>query len=366
MAYQQIPGKGILAPAPPLAFGNFSPNSALIDATGEKVAMMGRVFWQGRSGTKDIRKVGFRFGTVTKTGGSGLTVSLQDVDAANGPPMQPDGTPDETVAVANSDSDFATNTWYQTGNLSADRTVAFGELLAVVVEYDGSGRQGSDAVNITSLAQTSGPYIESGVSLYTSSWAQVGFGAPLILEFSDGTFGTLEGAFPVSTWNTPAFHVNSNPDEYGNQFVLPFACKVDGAWAQINIAGASADFEVILYENTTPLVTLTVDANMIPGTGVTRYAYFQFPLEVELEAGTPYIIALRPTTTGNMTVSTFNVNANGHFQAHDLGDTCYLVTRTNQGAWSESNTRRLLAGIRISSLDDGAGGGSSFAMVMEG
>jgi hypothetical protein len=120
-------------------------NSLLIDATGEKIAFIGR-FWNKDRATKNITKVGFCFGAVTKAGGSGLTVSLQNVNLGAGPPFRPDEIQDQTVAIANGDAAFATNTWYQTAALSTNRTVAFGELLAVVIEYNGAGRLGSDSV----------------------------------------------------------------------------------------------------------------------------------------------------------------------------------------------------------------------------
>src|SRR5262245_9299830 len=136
MAFVQVPGNGLWIPSPSLPY-SFAAAPALstlllIDATGEEAAFCGRVFFPVRSGTKDVRKVGFRFGAVTKAGGSALTVSLQDVNLGTGPTMQPDETQDQTVAVANADAGFTSNAWYQTGALSADRTVALGELLAVV------------------------------------------------------------------------------------------------------------------------------------------------------------------------------------------------------------------------------------------
>jgi len=123
----------------------------LIDATGEMAAFCGRVWFSARSGTKNLSRVGFRFGAVTKSGGSGLTVSLQDVTLSAGPPMQPDGTQDQTVAIANGNASFASNTWIRTGTFSASRTVTYGDLLAVNVEYDGGGRTNPDSVIVNTI-----------------------------------------------------------------------------------------------------------------------------------------------------------------------------------------------------------------------
>ena len=113
-----------------ISLSNFSQGNGTIDLTGEKYGWTGTVWWKDRSVTsRDIRRARFLFGTVTKASGSALTFSLQNFDLANGPPGRPDGTQDQTVAIANADAGFASNTYYTTGNLSADRTVAFGEQL---------------------------------------------------------------------------------------------------------------------------------------------------------------------------------------------------------------------------------------------
>lgn len=104
------------------------PSSALsitadtIDATGEKATIIGQVsFPPGTSGPKDIRKLQFRFSGVTKAGGSGLTASVQALSTSAGPQAQPDGTPLATVAIANGNAAFASNSWLTTGNLSVER-----------------------------------------------------------------------------------------------------------------------------------------------------------------------------------------------------------------------------------------------------
>src|SRR5687768_5910779 len=87
-----------------------------IDATGEKQAWCGPVWFQERTGSKQIVRVGFRLATVVKAGGSGLTVSLQNVNTAPAAlnTLQPDETQDQTVAIANGDAGFTSNVWYRT------------------------------------------------------------------------------------------------------------------------------------------------------------------------------------------------------------------------------------------------------------
>lgn len=135
----------MLYPAPPRwpAISSFTTTGLLIDATGEKAAFIGRV-----TKTGNIRKAHFWISALTKAGGSAWTASLQDVDLANGPPMRPDGTQDQTAAVSNASAAVG---WYTTPAFSTDRAVTRGDRLAFVLEFDGSGRLGADSLTLGGL-----------------------------------------------------------------------------------------------------------------------------------------------------------------------------------------------------------------------
>lgn len=340
--------------------------SSVIDATGEKVAWTGPV-WNAARATKSVRKVHFLFGTVTKAGGSGLTVSLQDVSTAAGPPTQPDETQDQTVAIANADAGFVTDAWYTTGNLSADRSVAFGEMLAVVVEYDGSGRLGADVVNFRNLTNvvTNGRFSRGGFALKTASWALVDVINNVILEFSDGTFGTLGSPIIGSTWPASAigsttFNSGSAADELALEFTVPVECKCDGAWFVLQ-ANVGTDFDVVLYEGTTAKATVSCDANQINSTAVYRPFFVAWP-EVTLSTGQTYRLAIKPGA-GNVIIQYFDVAAAGHFNAHMGGTSWAYTDRVDGGAWAApTTTRRPFMGITLSALHDGAGGSGGMLM----
>lgn len=372
MPFQRIPGQGLYIPAPPaITFGPivFSPTAAA--ATGAKIAHMGRVFYQDRtSATKDITKIGFCFGAVTKAGGSALTVSLQDVSLTSGPPLIPDETQDQTVAIANANASFLANTWLQTAALSANRTVALGDRLAVVWEYDGGGRLGSDTFTHRLLSGQNGPHDGNlATRSAAGTWTAASNPSSVILEFTDGSFGTLLGGWPNSNISSIAFNSGTvAADEYALEFSLPFPCKMDGAWAYL-FAAASADFSVVLYDGTTAMTngTVTFDPNNLASNSAARLLEIQFPAEIQLDANHTYRLAFKPTTTNNMTLFFFDVNDVNHFQAHAGGTSWRQVDRVDAGAWGTANSnagkRRPFAGIRISSLDDATGTGSTFAAV---
>lgn len=332
--------------------------SALIDATGEKIAMIGPV-WNKDRATKSITKVGVSFGAVTKAGGSGLTLSLQNVDAANSP-LQPDGTQDQTVAIAA--ADVTANSFLMTNALSASRSVAFGEMLAVVVEFDGGGRLGADSfVLLQTTASGNIPGTNTAVALFTASWAEVGTVPNVLLEFTDGTFGTFLGGFPTSDIVTIGqFGQTSAVDEYALRFQVPFTCKVDGLWMHMRTVANTADFEAVLYNGTTALATVSHDANQSTNSSGLRMFRACFG-EITLSPGNTYYLALKPVNgaSSGILFNYFDVAHNDHLQAHPaLGDSreWYLASRADLGAWSTTTTRRPQFGLHLSAIDDGSGG----------
>ena len=373
MAQVSVPGGGLWLPGmlPIIVNPPATSNAAFgpIDAAGEKLAMVGRVWLPAHSGSKDIRRVGFRFGTVVKAGGSGLTISLQDVDLINGPPVRPDGVQDQTVAVANGDATFDTGLWHRSGALNADRNVTHGDRLAVVVEYDGGGRLGADTVSLSTLQAVNSVTVsplETACVLFTAAWAILGtVQIPiLVLEMSDGTFGTLEGCFPCTTINTHTFNVGTLvADEYALVVTPVWPCKIDGLWG---IAGpvAGADFEQILYDGVVALQTVSVDANAIIVAG-SRLSIAPIA-ETALVVGTTYYVGFRPTTANNISVYSFDVFDANHLTCHPAGIGWTFTTRLNLGAWAAPTaTRRLFAGVRMSSFDDGAGGGGGNIFIVQ-
>ena len=367
MTQTQIPGRGLYLPEMPQWTLSATFNSScLIDATGEKIAFCGPM-WRKSHTSGNINKVGFLPGTVVSAGGSGIRVSLQDVSLTAGP-MQPDETQDQTVDFLL--SALTSNTWYHTAALSASRTVAFGELLAVVVEFDGGGRLGSDSLILKNLAVASSASNQSVVNLKTGgSWTIQSCLNNVILEFDDGTFGTMDDGFPVSNLNTLSYKQDTAvADEHALEFQVPVPCKVDGFWAVVVPSSTAADFDVILYDGTTPMTSgsLSVDAHSVGvASGSMRRMARPFGAEITLAANTTYRLAFKPTqTTANIVLAYFDVNAANHLQAHGGGTTFCLASRIDSGAWAAPvTTRRPFAGIRVSSMDDASGGSGNSPLV---
>lgn len=346
------------------AFGSSSP----IDATGEKLAFTGRVVWNGGTAgaTKDISRVGFRFGAVTKAGGSALTVSLQDVATGAGPAMQPDGTQDQTVAIANADASFASNTWIRTGTLSANRTVTYGDLVAVVIEFDGGGRLGADSVIVTGLGLGGVTSLGHGLATtHTTDGTTWATNQPLVpnvvLEFSGGDFGTLFGAFPVSAISTVAYNSGTGgADEYALEFSFPGPVKIAGIGGVWQHASASADADCVCYDGTSAMSNGTVTAYGDHASAVTTgdSAYEPFPGILSLSAGTTYRLAVKPTSANSVTLYYFDVADANHFTCHTGGTGWCLTSRVDAGSWASATaTRRPFLWPYVCAIDDGASAG---------
>lgn len=371
MAIIQFNGPGILIPPPPPVDLNASSTTlALADGltmndTSDRIAFIGRVNIPGSSGSKAVRKVHFRTGSsLVKAGASAVRISLQDVDLANGPPIQPDGTVDQSYTIANTNTEagWSANSWFTTGNFSADRTVNHGDLLAVVFEF--TTRNGSDTVTLSGLQciPETGPQHQSAVvSRSGGTWSVESTLPNVLLEFSDGTFGRLGDSFHTSGLSALSFDSGTGTaDEYGLEFQLPFDFEVDGFYALVSTQTGS-NFEMLLYSGTTALATVTVDANATLHATNQNWIFRSFAKQT-LSANTTYRIAVRPTTTNNIVLQCFNVSANGHFGAHAFGTVGVLAARLNQGSWNAANTtRRPFMGIRLTGVDVTPGGSSGGA-----
>ncbi len=319
-----------------------SVTSSTIDATGEKFAMCGGV-WTPTSGTKSIHKVGFLFGgAITKAGGSVVTLSLQNVDTTVGPPIQPDGTQDQTATISN--ASMVVNTFLLSPALSADRSVTFGENVCVVMEFDGAGRLGSDSITFGSISRNSGsPSTYPNTVLNTGSWATVNRVPIVVFEFSDGSYGTLDGAYVFSLFNsTVAYNSGSATDEYALKFTVPVNGTITGVGVGVTTA-ASADFDIVLYSGTTSLASVSIDYNTWDAL-VSSVGYVPFPA-TSLTTGTTYYISVKPTTANNVTIGGYTVGNNAYLGGLPQGNGFVRSGRVDAGSWSDTTT--VLPNIRF-------------------
>lgn len=359
MSQVSIPGQGLVIPDLRHMGATTIFSSALIDASTEKVAVIGRM-WNKDHANKSVRKVGYRTGAVALNASSTIKTSLQSVDTAN--QFRPTGTilgATNNGFVTEAQGTFSANSWHQTAALGEDVSVNYNDLIAVVIEY-------ANFVSTSSLnySSTTGSEGSEGVTLFTAAWASQSMIANLVLEFSDGTFGCFAPGFPFSNMAQLTYNSGSATDEYGLEFQLPFPATVDGLSFVGGPNASGANFDVVLYSDTTVLQSVSVDPETIRSVSQTTVLTFPIP-EQALAKDTNYIVALKPTTVTDVVLNYWDVNDANHRQCHTFGTTAALRSRVDGGAWAAATTTRIpRMGIRVSGADNGVGGGAGGAIYV--
>lgn len=326
----------------------------VIDADGEMAAVCGQVTFNG-GGSKDIRNIGFQFGTVTKGNGSTLTLSLQNVGAGT---TYPDEGQDETVSIANADASFASDTWYLSGNLSADRTVTTGDYVCVVLEFDTF--QAGDSVEVDHVT---GETRTARVGLKSGTWAVQSARSPLLLlKFSDGTYGNIQGASPFTSLSSVSYDTADDPDEYANVYNFPVGVKVTGVMAHHPYIAAADPIYYKIYQGT----DLVTNATCTFALAFYTQNYIKtciFPAEITLVASTDYHFTATPSD-GTNPIGLFQLTtADAGYLTAIPGGTDVLKgtsSRVDGGAWgATSTTTRFIIIPVVSAWGDSGGGETS-------
>ena len=336
--------------------------AATLDAAGESVSIIGRVVLEGGSGSKTISSAGGKIiwrngGATFANAGTTLRIGINDVVVTTG---LEDGTHDVYADLVGGTDTITSNTAYNTAMETGTKTIAHGDIVAVVFEM--TARGGADSVIINGLM---GSYLfpyrtvdtGAGPAKATSALAPM---ATII--FDDGTYGWIEGNFEHSGTNSAnAFGSGSTPDERALIFQVPFKASLKGAEVMLNAVASGDDFEVVLYSDPlgTPTVveTITADPDIIGSTaGLYKVSFTAYTLNIN----TNYAIAVRPTTT-----NTIGLNQMDFLAANDriptmLGTNWSLGTRTDQtGAFTQTTTSIPIINLVIDKFDDGVQTGGS-------
>ncbi len=330
--------------------GNPSFVSAItLDAVSERVICCGYVLWAD-GGTHDLRSVKWLSGGTSLTGTCRMYAAAVDLTA--GPPMRDDGVQVQFVDIVNPASGTAF-----TSTFGSDVTnVATGDewcivFVATVVNAN------SIRVQLMESRGASAQMRGSVTSFLGSVYAAQQAIPTLTLVASDGTLGILTGGVPRLTGSptTVAFNSGSTPDERALTYVPTEPHW--GATAEVMVTTtAGGAFDVVLYEGTTAKATKSFDANTWQSDASVEIVPICFP-DVPFTVGNTYYLAVKPTTTTNVTIYLMPVTS-GDLAAFAKG--YGYATRTDAGAWSAVDATNLpfRFNIGIVADEDGAGGGS--------
>lgn len=360
MAYTAVPG-GLWVPNKRLLHVDVVSTNLLMDATGERVGFFVVV---PKSGTLD------KFECLTNTftqATNGIRFSFQDPDGTG----FPDGTQDQFRDVAS--GSLASNSWIVPGLMTDDgtdtgvkRSVTKGQKLWCVIDFVSFAA--SDAIRIAtgSFETSTSDYAETYAALRAGAgpaWTRQTAAPMMSLKYDDGTYGEILCPGITAITQT-SFNSGSTPDERGLYFSLPMNCKIDAIGMQMAGLASGRTFDVVLYDTdgTTVIETISWDSIYLSTLTGTRLFYFFLTQERTLTANGNYRITLKPTTASNNALVDVTANAAGNLAPYGSGQ---LTTRTDGGAWTQTATRRPLIGVRVSSVDDGSAGSSSYAFLTQ-
>lgn len=377
MTLVAVPGPGLyfpgdLFPFLPSGFGQ------ALDAAGEKLAMIGHVFWDGRPGSAKTfsaaggASISVRTGAVTFANGTtSIDVGIQDVATATGPPVVPDEAFDvQSAALVGGGGAFVASTYTtisMTGG-SGSKSIAHAQLIAVVIDM--TARGGADSVVFNSNGGIPNSLFGRPITMVklAGAWSIQGGNPNVLLTSDDGTLGMLDGwSFPFSANPAESFADATNPDERGIIFQVPWDCSVDAIWHATNGNAAGSDFTLKLWSDPlgTP-VDITPGGAGLPQLGeqypanASRPSVIPFASVVNLTRNTNYGVTALATGASNISMLTMTLGNEAHRALYMGGTTVAKITRNNStGAFAAESPAitRPWIGVRVSHQHDGAGAG---------
>ncbi len=310
-----------------------------------------------------LAKVGFRTGTIGQWPTNGLKVSFQDPSTSNG---DPDGSVDQFSTITSSPG---ANSWAKVpsymgaggGGSGAKRIVTAGDLVAIVIEF--ASFIASDNLNVVgiSTAQNRGLLGQQYISHFDATagvWAKSITAIPLFgLEYDDGSYFDIDDVIPFSALTTQTFN-NTGTDQLALMFQVPFDCKVNGFWANLEAAGS---VDVILYDSSDVAFTgctRNLNPNIRNRTGNCMYRR-NFATQ-QLARNTDYKLAVQGKDATNNKLIYADVDTAAVLDQMQGGQGFRWATKAGAGAWSSpTTTRRPQMGVSISAVDDGTGSGGA-------
>lgn len=345
-----------------------------MDAVNEAVHCVGRLVTSDGNGSKTLDTSGssailWRTGAVTfSNAGTTFKVGLAGIDNANGPPLRLTNSSDVITFDVNASftggGGGVTANAYQTSvpTTGSKSGMAPGDLIGIGMQM--TARGGTDSI-IASMCSADNAQILPGVTIFTASYTGQTGVPNVLLTFSDGTYGWLEGSEIFSNISSVAYNSSSSPNEYGQLFQFPYPVRIVGATGVFNLTGNTRDIDVILYSapiSGSPVAerTVSIDAN-VTGSNAQRRFRVRFSSPYDVTANTAFGIVVKPTTTSSGTLVGKLIGNAAHRVADFWGTNSYGISRSGgSGTFANvtSSTQHYNIGLICSGFEVGGGSGS--------
>lgn len=344
-----------------------------MDNTGESQAVIGQIeFQDGITASKTCSaagggKIALRINAVTAFANAStfVRVGLQDVDTVT--TGLEDGTFDVYAEYQGGTDTLTASTWQTFTMESGSKTLALGDIVAIVIEM--TARGGADSIGVRT--GTVDPYINvgDGFPYGSTDVGTLAKGSAILLaaiQFDDGTVGWIRGGppVPVVTSTSQTFNSTTSPDEYIGTFVPTVPLQIRGIGMMTGGIGAGETPDLILYSDPfgSPSAIETFSLNSILwSTGTAGFTSRQLSSVQTLTVGTAYGIALKANQNTTITTAYWDLTSGSDWlkACWTFGTNCKYAGRTDgTGAFSVVQAYYLpMFAIEVCGLSDGASSG---------
>lgn len=305
-----------------------------------------------------ISHVAFRVGAVV--GSPTATVSIEALDASGFPSGS------AGFGSANGTTGTLTSNTYTTQALGASATITKGQLYCFKIALASGTSIILQHIALGSPFESNLPYAVVNTGTPTKSALSGGLLPLMGLGSSSTTFYNVPGICPIDSTGGGAFNNSTAGAKRGMVFTIPMNCRAIGIrWHSNNNTG---DYNVLLMDNGGSELSSSstaFDGDASAGSvNFTSTVYFDNP--VTLTASTAYRIAVEPTTTTNVNVTSLVMSTANYKGAFPGQSTLSYATFTTGGGWVDTTTAVPLMDLIIDQLDNGAGAGNSIGALIAG
>lgn len=365
MALQSLKTSFAVPSIPCNVSGAPSGTSFTIDGANEILAFVVRAPKSGNLRSVSYMHVG------VGTGGD-ITVGIYQVDATTGNPADTPVAWATNTFVTKTTATTDANDLVNSGNFTADATVVAGDVFAVCF-INPAASFGNIQIGCFADSIPSGfPYS----TLFTTAWAKSAQSPNLLLHYSDGSIEIPDGCYGIGDatgigfgGTTYTLSTSTTPDVMGFRLVPPAPMTVRGAWFWMDCdSPCNVKLVTAAWDGASSglLATGVIDSDLRSSTSQGVF-FCTFDTAVSLTAGTTYRVIIEPTTTTSLFVFGYSCSTSGQFNAQVFAGGMSVTTAKDPNDdtdWTNYNNgtdgyRLPWAGLLVTHLDDGAGGGST-------
>lgn len=321
----------------------------VLDAAGEVAAF---ICHAPRTG--NIQGVECYIGAVTNVLNNGLRCGIQGVDASTG---LNDGSYVQSVTSA-ANTPAATG-WFSSANFGSVIAVTRGDLIAIV--FDNPSFTASDNIALGGYTISSSQAFPYGITA-TSTKQTSNF--PIVaVRYDDGVYAPLNTEhWAINGISSRDFQNDTAIREVGLSFSLDFPAVLRGMAFRGLSASANNTHDVIVYDTdgTTPLLTKTIDGDVVSSVNSPRISPIIFPSDIVLAAGSRYRVVVKAgSATINTRVYYATFNALALMDTVDgCGQDWYATTKDSSGVWTDYNNgtdgyHMPMVSLLLNGFDDG-------------